>query len=66
MTGLGECSICLVALALPIAGGVLPVRLVRGTKQPPTGVNLEGATTCPTRGTALPAVRAPKRVRQRS
>ncbi|MDX2011783.1 MAG: hypothetical protein SFW67_16440 [Myxococcaceae bacterium] len=65
MISLGELVICLVAAALPIGGVVLLVLLVRGTQQKTDlGLNLKVANACPGCGTALPAVRAPKNLRQ--
>ncbi|MCA2981861.1 MAG: hypothetical protein INH41_01830 [Myxococcaceae bacterium] len=65
MSGPGVCLLCLVAIALPAAGVVLLVSLVRGTtRQTRLGVNLEVANACLACEAALPAVRAPRSVRQ--
>lgn len=65
MIGVGELLLCLVAAALPVLGVVLLVLLIRGTQQKTNlGLNLSVANACPSCGAALPAVRAPKNLRQ--
>ena len=62
--GLGELLIIGAILLLPCAGVLGLVLLVRGTAQRSRmGLNLN-PTACPRCGVALPAIRAPKSVRQ--
>lgn len=63
--GVGELLICLVIAALPVLGVVLAVILIRGTqRKTDLGLNLSIANACPRCRAALPAVRAPKNLRQ--
>ena len=63
--GLGELLIIAAILLLPCAGVVGIVLLVRGTAQPSKmGFYLNPPEACPRCGVALPAMRAPKNLRQ--
>jgi hypothetical protein len=63
--GAGELMLCVAAGALPVLGVVVLVLLIRGTqRKTDLGINLSVANACPKCGTALPAVRAPKNLRQ--
>lgn len=65
MIGIGELLIILVVASLPIAGVVLMILLIRGTaRETKMGVNFTPPSMCPKCNAPLPAIRAPKNVRQ--